>query len=95
MYDAISQVTELEDKVYMELRVQLALLYNKRSDKSHILTCVPLCLQKVGDFVTAMEKTSYNIKTELPGLLDHSRKILGLYKQLPLPALCPHEIMLV
>lgn len=29
MYDAISQVTELEDKVYMELRVQLAFLYNK------------------------------------------------------------------
>lgn len=29
MYDAISQVAELEDKVYMELRVRLALLYNK------------------------------------------------------------------
>lgn len=80
MYEAISQVTELEDKVYMELKVELAILYGKwlQSDESHILTCVALCLQKVGDFVTAMEKTSYNIKTELPGLLGHSRKILGL-----------------
>lgn len=42
---------------------------------------LPLCLQKVNEFVTAMEQTSYNIKTELPGLLDHSRRILGLYKR--------------
>lgn len=35
-----------------------------------------------------MEKTSYNIKTELPGLLDHSRKILGLYKPLTLHDMC-------
>lgn len=27
MYDAISQVTELEEKVYVELRVQLVLRY--------------------------------------------------------------------
>lgn len=27
-----------------------------------------------------MEQTSYNIKTELPGLLDHSRRIMGMYK---------------
>ncbi len=27
-----------------------------------------------------MEQTSYNIKAELPGLVDHSRKILGLFK---------------
>lgn len=88
MYDAISQVTELEDKVYIELRVQLAVFSNEQlySDESHILTCLPLCLQKVGDFVTAMEKTSYNIKTELPGLLDHSRKVLGWYKYPRLPA---------
>ncbi|XP_056913919.1 kinesin-like protein KIF2C isoform X1 [Takifugu flavidus] len=51
VFDAISQVTELEEKVYVELR-------------------------KVNEFVTAMEQTSYNIKTELPGLLDHSRRIL-------------------
>uniref|UniRef100_A0A674P1H0 Kinesin-like protein n=1 Tax=Takifugu rubripes TaxID=31033 RepID=A0A674P1H0_TAKRU len=55
VFDAISQVTELEEKVYVELR-------------------------KVNEFVTAMEQTSYNIKTELPGLLDHSRRILGMYK---------------
>nr|XP_046264056.1 kinesin-like protein KIF2C isoform X2 [Scatophagus argus] len=51
VYDAISQVAELEEKVYGELK-------------------------KVNEFVKAMEQTSYNIKEELPDLLDHSRKIL-------------------
>uniref|UniRef100_A0A8C4GG54 Kinesin-like protein n=1 Tax=Dicentrarchus labrax TaxID=13489 RepID=A0A8C4GG54_DICLA len=35
---------------------------------------------RVDEFVKAMEQTSYNIKAELPDLLNHSRKILGLYK---------------
>uniref|UniRef100_A0A3Q3X9G5 Kinesin-like protein n=1 Tax=Mola mola TaxID=94237 RepID=A0A3Q3X9G5_MOLML len=47
VYDAISQVTELEEKVY-----------------------------EVNEFVKAMEQTSYNIKAELPDLLNHSRKIM-------------------
>ncbi|KAM3603767.1 uncharacterized protein V6R79_001743 [Siganus canaliculatus] len=50
VYDAISQVAELEEKLYVEL---------KRGD----------------DLVKAMEQTSYNIKTELPDLMDHSQKI--------------------
>lgn len=41
--------------------------------------------QRVNEFVQAMEQTSYNIKAELPGLLDHSRKILGLFKS---PCVC-------
>ncbi|XP_030257465.1 kinesin-like protein KIF2C isoform X2 [Sparus aurata] len=53
VYDAISQVTELEEKVYVELK-------------------------RVNDFVKAMEQTSYNIKEELPDLVDHSRKILDM-----------------
>lgn len=51
VYDAISQVSELEEKAYVELK-------------------------RVNEFVVAMEKTSYNIKAELPELVDHSRKIL-------------------
>lgn len=87
MYDAISQVTELEEKVYVQLRVQLVLRCFITSVQMN-LTCsrLPRCLQKVNDFVTAMEQTSYNIKSELPGLLDHSRKVLGLYRpQLDFP----------
>ncbi|XP_073347394.1 kinesin-like protein KIF2C isoform X2 [Pagrus major] len=53
VYDAISQVAELEEKVYVELK-------------------------RVNDFVKAMEQTSYNIKEELPDLVDHSRKILDM-----------------
>ncbi|XP_051263193.1 kinesin-like protein KIF2C isoform X2 [Dicentrarchus labrax] len=51
VYDAMSQVAELEEKVYVELK-------------------------RVDEFVKAMEQTSYNIKAELPDLLNHSRKIL-------------------
>ncbi|KAM9349299.1 kinesin-like protein KIF2C [Symphorus nematophorus] len=51
VYDALSQVAELEEKVYVELK-------------------------RVEDFVKAMEQTSYNIKAELPDLVDHTRKIM-------------------
>ncbi|XP_041804999.1 kinesin-like protein KIF2C isoform X1 [Chelmon rostratus] len=51
VYDAISQVAELEEKAYEELK-------------------------RVNEFVKAMEQPSYNIKAELPNLVDGSRKIL-------------------
>lgn len=85
VYDAISQVTELEEKVYVELKVELTLLYtiqifkNKQTSKQ-ILTGSNFVSQEVNEFVKAMEQTSYNIKAELPDLLNHSRKIMGLYK---------------
>lgn len=86
MYDAISQVTELEEKVYVEFKVEDVVLFSiwvKMFVLSfHVLTHGPPIFQKVNEFVTAMEQTSYNIKAELPGLLDHSRKLLGLYKTL-------------
>lgn len=43
--------------------------------------------QRVNEFVAAMEKTSYNIKAELPELVDHSRKILGAYESPPVRVL--------
>lgn len=39
--------------------------------------------QRVNEFVVAMEKTSYNIKAELPALVDHARKTLGSYESPP------------
>lgn len=43
----------------------------------------------MNEFVLAMEKTSYNIKAELPEVVDHTRKALGLYKSpVCLPAQC-------
>ncbi|XP_068197015.1 kinesin-like protein KIF2C isoform X3 [Antennarius striatus] len=51
VYDVISQVTELEEKVYGQF-------------------------MRVNEFVTAMKKTSFDIKAELPDMLDHSQKIL-------------------
>lgn len=42
--------------------------------------CITFVSQRINEFVKVMEQTSYNIKAELPDLLDHSRKILGLYK---------------
>ncbi|XP_068197014.1 kinesin-like protein KIF2C isoform X2 [Antennarius striatus] len=57
VYDVISQVTELEEKVYGQF-------------------------MRVNEFVTAMKKTSFDIKAELPDMLDHSQKILGLFKKI-------------
>lgn len=83
VYDAISQVTELEEKVYVEFKVELALLYSIQTFKNKqtkILMGANFVFQEVNEFVKAMEQTSYNIKAELPDLLNHSRKIMGLYK---------------
>lgn len=89
VYDAISQVTELEEKVYVELKVELEDVFSSLQHTSnnakfiHLFFCfspqtlIPFVSQRVNDFVKAMEQTSYNIKEELPDLVDHSRKILG------------------
>lgn len=92
VYDAISQVTELEEKVYVELKVELedvfSSLQHTSNDVMFILlgfspqTLIPFVSQRVNDFVKAMEQTSYNIKEELPDLVDHSRKILGTNQSL-------------
>ncbi|KAI3374969.1 hypothetical protein L3Q82_021495, partial [Scortum barcoo] len=55
VYDAINQVAELEEKVYVEFK-------------------------RANEFIKAMEQTSYNIEEGLPEMVDHSRKLLGLYK---------------
>ncbi|XP_041848677.1 kinesin-like protein KIF2C isoform X2 [Melanotaenia boesemani] len=51
VFDAISQVAELEEKVYAELK-------------------------RANELVKDMEKTSYNIEEGLPGLMDHSRRLM-------------------
>ncbi|XP_026169083.1 kinesin-like protein KIF2C isoform X1 [Mastacembelus armatus] len=53
VYDAISQVAELEEKTYAEL-------------------------QRAEEFVTAMEKTSYNLEAGLPHLLEYSQNLLDM-----------------
>uniref|UniRef100_A0AAQ5X0Z2 Kinesin-like protein n=1 Tax=Amphiprion ocellaris TaxID=80972 RepID=A0AAQ5X0Z2_AMPOC len=39
-------------------------------------------LKRAGELVNAMDQISYNIEAGLPDLMDHSRKLLGLYKPL-------------
>lgn len=92
VYDAISQVTELEEKVYVELKVELEDVFSSLQHTSNNVmfiflgscpeTLIPFVSQRVNDFVKAMEQTSYNIKEELPDLVDHSRKILGTNQSL-------------
>ncbi|XP_068605008.1 kinesin-like protein KIF2C [Brachionichthys hirsutus] len=53
VYDAISQVTELEEQVYGQLK-------------------------RGNEFATAMEDSSFNIKAELPNMLDHAQKLLDV-----------------
>uniref|UniRef100_A0A3P8R1S4 Kinesin-like protein n=1 Tax=Astatotilapia calliptera TaxID=8154 RepID=A0A3P8R1S4_ASTCA len=53
--DAISQVAELEEKVYSELK-------------------------RAGDLVQEMGQISYNIEEGLPNLVDHSKRLLGVYQ---------------
>ncbi|XP_029971027.1 kinesin-like protein KIF2C isoform X2 [Salarias fasciatus] len=51
VYDAVTQVAELEEKVYGELK-------------------------RGSEFIKAMDRTSYNIETGLPDLLEYSQKLL-------------------
>lgn len=86
MYEAISEVAELEEKAYVELKVESADLYSiqvimpfsLKIDIASPHMCITYVSQGINEFVKAMEQTSYNIKAGLPDLLDHSRKILGL-----------------
>lgn len=76
VYDAISQVAELEEKVFVELQVNVSLF--------SIFHILPgsfkyfIVFQRASELVVGMQQISYNIETGLPDLMDHSHKLMGL-----------------
>uniref|UniRef100_A0A3B5L4J2 Kinesin-like protein n=1 Tax=Xiphophorus couchianus TaxID=32473 RepID=A0A3B5L4J2_9TELE len=77
--DIISQVTELEEKVYGQLKVVfLIFFFFLRKIDLFIFLCS--VFQRANEVVKEMDKISYNIEEGLPELVDYSRKLLGLYR---------------
>ncbi|KAJ0011635.1 hypothetical protein NQD34_012610, partial [Periophthalmus magnuspinnatus] len=76
VYDAISQVRELEEKIYAELQVNPIIFYIYFLILTFITRDCGLLFQKASDLAVAMEQTSYNIETGLPDIIDYSQKLM-------------------
>lgn len=79
VYNAISKVTELEEKVYAELKVLIFFIYLFifATFLSKEALIIYFYFQRGNDFIKEMDQTSYNIELGLPDLLDYSQKLMG------------------
>lgn len=78
--DVISQVTELEEKVYMELKVffyMYVLIYNQFSFFLS-LKFFFFCPQRANELANEMELLTFNIEEGFPSLMAYTQKLMGL-----------------
>lgn len=85
VYDSISRVAELEEKVYAQVQVKCPqacpFLQHTRQVGMHFThTCITFVSQKANEFYNAMGKSTYNIEEGLPDLVDYAKTFMGLYK---------------
>lgn len=79
--DVFSEVTELEEKVYTELKVIFYLfLYSKVSNFLYLNPYnLTFASQRASELAEKMDQITFNIEDGLPDLMTYSQKLMGLY----------------